>query len=95
MTTFVELCAGSAAVSLAWLRAGAVPPIGYQGGKRAFAEPILNALGLALGGAGPDDRVVLVEAGPWAEAWQHWRMPGGRADTCARLRILAAEEPRA
>ena len=40
MTTFVELCAGSAAVSLAWLRAGAVPPIGYQGGKRAFAEPI-------------------------------------------------------
>lgn len=92
--TFIELCAGSAAVSLAWLRAGAVPPIGYQGSKRAFAEPILNAFGLAPGGAGPDDRVILVEAGPWGEAWQHWRTPGGRVDTCSRLCAWAAEEPR-
>lgn len=38
--TFVELCAGSAAVSLRWLRAGAKPPLSYQGGKRGYADAI-------------------------------------------------------
>ena len=36
--TFVELCAGSAAVSLRWLRRGAKPPLAYQGGKRGYAD---------------------------------------------------------
>ena len=50
MTTLVELCAGSAAVSLRWLHPKAKPPIAYQGGKRAYADAILLAMGLRPGG---------------------------------------------
>lgn len=94
MTTFVELCAGSAAVSLRWLSSRAVPPIGYQGGKRGYANAILAALGMQPGGGRKDGRVVLVEPGPWGEAWSHWRTAEGRRDTCDRLRAWAGEDPR-
>lgn len=84
----VELCAGSAALSLS-LR-GATPPLAYQGSKRAYAARIAAALGLR-----PDADLVWVEPGPWAEAWQLWRTTEGRRDTCDRLRTWAAETPRA
>lgn len=94
MTTLVELCAGSAAVSLRWLHPRAKPPIAYQGGKRAYADAILLAMGLRPGGGQRGGRVVLVEAGPWGEAWAHWAA-GGIPDTVARLRAWASEDPRA
>lgn len=93
MKTLVELCAGSAAVSLRWLRAGAVPPIGYLGGKRAFADAILGALGLAPGGC-RGERVVLVEPGPWGEAWAAWRTDEGRKGTIDQLRAWGDRDPR-
>lgn len=65
---WVELCAGSAAVTLRLLGgAGARPPVSYIGGKRAYGRAILNVMGLQSGvGA---DAVVLIEAGPWAKVW--------------------------
>lgn len=87
---FVELCAGSAAVSMAWL-AGVKPPLGYQGSKRAFAQEILTAFGMRK--ADTEDRVLLVEAGPWGEAWEHWTT-GGLTDTVARLREWLSSDPR-
>jgi hypothetical protein len=90
---FVELCAGSAAVSLRAMRGSARPPLGYQGGKRGYARAILAALGLQPG-ACRDWRFVWVEAGPWAEAWQVWRTDEGRADTIARLRAWEGEPRR-
>lgn len=89
----VELCAGSAAVSLRWLHPRAKPPIAYQGGKRAYADAILVAMGLRPGGGARSGRVVLVEAGPWGEAWVHWAA-GGIPDTVERLRAWAGEDPR-
>lgn len=91
--TFVELCAGSAAISLRWLRAKARPPLGYQGGKQGYADAILDALGMRPGdGVGND--IVLCEPGPWGDAWEWWRTAEGRADTCERLEAWAAEDPR-
>jgi 16S rRNA G966 N2-methylase RsmD len=91
--TLVELCAGSAAISLRWLRAKARPPLGYQGGKQGYADAILDALGMNPGdGVGND--IILCEPGPWGDAWEHWRTAGGRADTCARLEAWAGEDPR-
>ncbi len=44
---WVELCCGSAAVTLRLLGGRkAVPPASYQGGKRKYAHAILDALGL-------------------------------------------------
>lgn len=90
---FVELCAGSAAVSLRWLSSKAKPPLSYQGGKRGYADAILRAMGQAPG-AGRGREVVLCEPGPWGEAWEHWRTAEGRADTAERLEAWAAEDPR-
>lgn len=90
---FVELCAGSAAVSLRWLSSKAKPPLSYQGGKRGYADAILRAMGQEPG-AGRGHEVVLCEPGPWGEAWELWRTAEGRADTCARLEAWAAEDPR-
>jgi len=90
----VELCAGSAAVSLRWLRAKAKPPLSYQGGKRGYADAILEAMGQHPGGGEGCD-VVLCEPGPWGESWDLWRTSEGRADTIARLEAWAGEDPRA
>ncbi len=89
MNTLVELCAGSAAVSLRWLSSSGRPPLGYQGGKRGYADKILTAMGLCPGGGALAGEVVLVEPGPWGEAWQQWKTPAGRTDTIERLRALA------
>lgn len=90
--TIVELCAGSAAVSLRWLARGARPPLAYSGGKRGYADAILAALGQQPG-AGKGQEAVLVEPGPWGEAWELWRTPQGRADTCERLRASTSSAP--
>lgn len=57
----VELCGGSAAVSLAI--DGLKPPVYYRGGKRRFAAEILRYL--------PPVRPYLVnDPGPWSEFWE-------------------------
>jgi hypothetical protein len=57
----VELCGGSAALSLAV--DGLKPPIYYRGGKRRFAREILKYL--------PPVRPYLVnDPGPWSEFWR-------------------------
>ena len=66
---WVEPFAGSAAVALALVGGSAcIPPIGYMGGKRRDAPDILGAFGLRVGQGA--DHVVLVDAGPWGEAWE-------------------------
>lgn len=68
MTTLVELCAGTAAVSLRALAgpAGLAPLTGYMGSKRRWATTIADVLGF---GHEPPDRVLLVDAGPWGDVW--------------------------
>ncbi len=46
---FVELCAGTAALSLRLQRAGARPPVSRMGAKTGYADAILSRLGLQPG----------------------------------------------
>jgi hypothetical protein len=90
---FVELCCGSAAVTLKLLGGRhAVPPISYMGSKRGYAVAILGAMGLRSGiGA---DSVLLCDAGPWAHVWAVLADPGRCAEVAAILRGWADEDPR-
>jgi len=75
MTTLIELCAGSAAVSLRWM--GQQPPLRWQGGKRAFADAILRAAGLVpREGVRRGNEVLLCEPGPLGDAWALWAERG-------------------
>lgn len=66
--TWVELCCGSAAVTLRLIGGpGTRPPAGYMGGKRRWAASILDLMGVR--GQRPN-RVVLCDAGPWGRFWQ-------------------------
>lgn len=67
-TFWVEICAGSAATTLGLIGGPRCkPPVSYMGSKTGYRKAILAAMGLRQGlGA---DRVVLVEAGPWADVW--------------------------
>lgn len=91
---FVELCCGSAAVTLRLLGGRyAVPPISYMGSKRGYAGAILAALGLRSGiGA---DSVLLCDAGPWAHIYATLADPGRCAEVATILRGWVDEEPRA
>ena len=91
---FVELCAGSAAVSLRLVGGPcANPPISYQGGKRGYARAILGVLGLRQGlGA---SEVWLNDAGPWGPVWRVLTTPGKAEEVAAIIRGWKDEEPRA
>ena len=91
---FVELCAGSAAVSLRLVGGpNANPPIGYMGGKRGYARAILGVLGLRQGlGA---EEVWLNDAGPWGPVWRVLTTPGKAEEVAAIIRGWKNEEPRA
>lgn len=90
MNTLVELCAGTASVSLCALAGRPIQPlVGYMGSKRRWAELIARRLGY-----GPwtrPDRVVLVDAGPWGEVWStlrtSWR------EVARHLEVLDARGP--
>lgn len=84
MTHLVELCAGTASVSL-WALGGVQPLTGYMGSKRRDA-PLLCTL---LGARNPD-HVTLVDAGPWGDVWTTLRERDGRRGTAAALRDLHA-----
>ena len=91
---FVELCCGSAAVTLRLIGGpNARPPISYMGSKRGYAEAILNVLGLRSGQGA--DAVVLVEAGPWARAWRLLTTPEGCRAVADVIRGWVGEDARA
>jgi len=74
----VELCAGTASVSLYALgRPGCrpAPLTGYMGSKRRWAADLCRILGVA---DRQPDRVVLVDAGPWGDVWSSLREPETR-----------------
>ncbi len=80
----VELCAGTAAVSLAALACRPIAPLtGYMGGKRRWARQLVEALGFA--GCAPD-RVTIVDAGPWGDVWSVLRDRDRRRTTAHMLR---------
>jgi hypothetical protein len=67
VSVLVELCAGTAAVSLRALAGRPVQPLtGFMGGKRRWASTLASMLGH---GTEAPDRVVLVDAGPWGDVW--------------------------
>lgn len=90
--TFVELFAGTAAVSWQLLAADTPPPTSYMGGKRRMAPTILRALGLRPGQG--CKRLVLVDAGPWGDVW---RCLADRRllEVAERLEVFAREMGRA
>lgn len=90
---FVELCCGSAAVTLRLLSAHARPPISYMGAKTGYATAILHALGLRSGQGA--DACMLVEAGPWAKAWRLLTTPDGCRAVAAVIRAWIGEDARA
>jgi hypothetical protein len=91
---FVELCCGSAAVTLRLLGGpNARPPISYMGSKRGYAAAILAVLGLRSGQGA--DACVLVEAGPWARAWRLLTTPEGCKAVAAVIRGWVGEDARA
>ena len=90
---FVELCAGTAALSLALHGEGARPPVSRMGAKTGYSAAILGALGLRPG-AGADRYL-------WAEADRGVRLllaayadPGLRAGAVEVLRGWLGEDQR-
>lgn len=70
--TLVELCAGTASVSL-WALARCAPLTGFMGSKRRWAALFTEAMDCDR-----PDRVVLVDAGPWGDVWAQLREPSIR-----------------
>lgn len=90
---FVELFAGSAAVSLRLLRADLRPPVAYMGSKNGLASAILAAAGLHPGEGA--EAVLLCDAGPWGWAWQALAVPETCRAVAAVLRSWSGEHPKA
>lgn len=88
MSTIIELCAGSAALSMRLLgvRGGLAP---YMGAKGRYSDAIIEATGLRR-----PSRIVLVEPGPWAPTWTAAADPTQRAEVLAELRRLLELDPR-
>lgn len=84
--TLVELCAGTASVSL-WAMARLPPLTGYMGSKRRWASTLVHALGVDR-----PDRVVLVDAGPWGDVWTVLRDPAQRWRVAAQLDAWVAQD---
>lgn len=91
---FVEICAGTAAVSLRLHRRGARPPVSRMGSKAGYADTILGALGLTPGQGA--ERYLWAEADPGVRlllaAYTDRRLAQGAAEI---IRGWAGEEPRA
>jgi hypothetical protein len=91
MDTIIELCAGSAAVSLCAL-GGQKPPVAYAGSKRGYAKAILEEMG-----AEECTRAVLVEPGPWGRTWSALAQEGSGEHIAKRIRrhYSCTEDPKA
>ena len=84
--TLVELCAGTASVSL-WALARCSPLTGYMGSKRRWAPALVQALGVDR-----PSRVVLVDAGPWGDVWSVLRVHDHRWRVAAQLDAWAGQD---
>ena len=90
----VELCAGTAALSLRLHRDGAKPPVSRMGAKSGYANAILRVLGLIPGQRA--DRYLWCEPDPGVRLLLHAYRDAGLARAAAAIiRGWAAEDPRA
>jgi len=82
---FVELCAGTAAVSFALF--GSKPPVPMMGSKRTLAPQVLALMGLDPTAI---ERVVLVDQGEWALTYGTLlpASPGERRRACGRVAAI-------
>lgn len=91
--TLVELCAGTASVSLRALVGRPVTPLtGYMGSKRRWSPLLAEVLGY---GTLRPDAVVLVDAGPWGDVWTHLCHREVRRDVVAEFVGWRDREPHA
>lgn len=80
MTTLVELCCGTAAVSL-WAMGRLKPLTGFMGSKQRDAARLCSLLG-----ARDPSRVLLVDGGPWGDVWQVLQHADARRAVAEQLR---------
>lgn len=91
---FVELCCGSAAVTLRLFGGSYAEPLtSFMGGKRRDATSIIGVLGLQPGNGA--DTATIVDAGPWGHAWEAVLDEKQRGEITSTLRGWASEDPRA
>lgn len=91
---FVELCAGTAALSLRLHRDGARPPVSRQGAKTGYADALLRVLGLTPGQRAA--AYLWCEPDPGVRLLLHAYRDAGLAKAAAAIiRGWAAEDPRA
>jgi len=89
----VELCAGTAAVSLRLHHQGGKPPVSRQGAKAGYADAILRVLGLRPGQRA--ERYLWAEADAGAQLLLHsYAQPALAAAAAAQVRAWAEEDPR-
>ena len=94
MPLFVELCAGTAALSLRLHRDGARPPVSRMGAKTGYADTILRVLGLMPGQRA--ERYLWCEPDPGVRLLLHAYRDAALAKAAAAIiRSWAAEDPRA
>jgi len=92
--TFIELCAGTAAVSLRLHHRHARPPVSRMGAKTGYADTILRVLGLRPGQRA--DRYVWCEPDPGVRLLLHAYRDRELATAAAEIiRGWADEDPRA
>jgi hypothetical protein len=90
----VELCAGTAALSLRLHRDGARPPVSRMGSKAGYADAILRVLGLVPGQRA--DRYLWCEPDPGVRLLLEAYRDGALAKAAAAIiRSWAGEDPRA
>lgn len=91
---FVELCAGTAALSLRLHRAGAKPPVSRMGSKSGYSDCLLRILGLIPGQRAA--AYLWCEPDPGVRLLLHAYRDAGLARAAAAIiRGWAAEDPRA
>ena len=94
---FIELCAGTAAMSLRLHRARARPPVSRMGAKTGYADVLLGLMGLAPGqGARDGTRYLWCEPDPGVRLLLEAYRDAGLARAAADIiRGWAGEDPRA
>lgn len=91
---FVELCAGTAALSLRLHRDGAKPPVSRMGSKSGYSDALLRVLGLTPGQRAA--AYLWCEPDPGVRLLLHAYRDAGLARAAAAIiRSWAAEDPRA
>ena len=91
---FIELCAGTASISLRLEKEGACPPVSRMGAKTGYADRILTLMGLVPGQGA--ERYLWCEPDPGVRLLLHAYRDGALArEAAAIIRSWAGEDPRA